>query len=66
MTRTDAIVAFIATHGTNAPGHFITLADTAGNRARTGNATFDALYAHVDTDSDIDDIVDEMDEILGN
>lgn len=63
MTHTDAIAAFIATHGTNAPGMFITFSD---DPTSTDDAAFAVLFADVHTDSDVDEIVDEIDEMLGN
>lgn len=64
MTRTDAIAAFIAEHGTNAPGMFIGMMDNPTTIGRYGDSTFATLYAMVNTDSDIDEIVEEMDELI--
>lgn len=67
MNRNDALAAFIAAHGTNAPGIFLTMSDSVlDNGATVTDPTFNTLYAMVNTDSDIDEMIEDIDAALGN
>lgn len=67
MNRNDALAAFIAAHGTNAPGIFLTMSDSVlDNGATVDDPTFNTLYAMVNTDSDIDEVIEDMDDMMGN
>lgn len=68
MDHETAVATFATTHGTNAPGIFINLVDDMNtpDPAPVDDEAFTVLYADVHTDSDIDEIVDEIAEYLEN
>lgn len=66
MDHDTALATFIATHGTNAPGIFINMADDMAAGRDNDDEAFHVLYADVRTDSDVDEIVDEIADYLGD
>jgi hypothetical protein len=58
----DAIETFVNAHPVNTVGTFLNMVDNPP----TDDAAYAALASRIHTDSDVDDIVDEIDQYLEN